>query len=95
MESFGQENLLLLMRYRFQCLLCPDRALVDDPSLGTDSQTIPREAAGMPSSAPSTLTIPAGTRVMMVLKSPLHTTLEQRAPGFILRCFIPVVQAIR
>jgi hypothetical protein len=31
------------------------------------------QVTGMPSSAPSTLTIPAGKRVTMVLKSPLHT----------------------
>lgn len=92
MESFGQENLLLLMRYRFQCLLCPDRALVHDPPLGADSQTISRETAGMPSSAPSTLTIPAGTRVMMVLKSPLHTTSGTAGSGIYLETLYPVVQ---
>ena len=49
---------------------------LDEPSLAADQplQTVSPETAGMPSSAPSTLTIPAGTRVMMVLKSPLHTT---------------------
>jgi hypothetical protein len=41
---------------------------------------------------PSTVTIPAGTRVMMVLKSPLHTTSGTAGSGLYLETFFPVVQ---
>lgn len=47
--------------------------------------------AGMPSSAPSTLTIPAGTRVMMILKSPLHTTSGTAGSGIYLETLFPVI----
>jgi hypothetical protein len=42
---------------------------------------------------PSTVTIPAGTRVMMVLKSPLHTTSGTAGSGLYLETLFPVVQA--
>jgi hypothetical protein len=42
--------------------------------------------------APSTVTIPAGTRVMMVLKSPLHTTSGTAGSGLYLETLFPVVQ---
>jgi hypothetical protein len=41
---------------------------------------------------PSTVTIPAGTRVMMVLKSPLHTTSGTAGSGLYLETLFPVVQ---
>ncbi len=43
--------------------------------------------------APSTVTIPAGTRVLMVLKSPLHTTSGTAGPGLYLETLYPVVQS--
>ena len=42
--------------------------------------------------APSTATIPAGTRVFMVLKSPLHTTSGTAGSGLYLETLYPVVQ---
>jgi hypothetical protein len=43
--------------------------------------------------APSTVTIPAGTRVLMVLKSPLHTTSGTAGSVFILKLSIPWCKA--
>lgn len=42
--------------------------------------------------APSTVTIPAGTRVLMVLKSPLHTTSGTAGSGLYLETLYSVVQ---
>jgi hypothetical protein len=42
--------------------------------------------------APSTVTIPSGTRVLMVLKSPLHTTSGTAGSGLYLETLYPVVQ---
>lgn len=42
--------------------------------------------------APSTVAIPAGTRVLMVLKSPLHTTSGTAGSGLYLETLYPVVQ---
>lgn len=42
--------------------------------------------------APSTVTIPAGTRVLMVLRSPLHTTSGTAGSGLYLETLYPVVQ---
>ena len=44
---------------------------------------------------PSTVTIPAGTRVLMVLKSPLHTTSGTAGSGLYLETLYPVVQGNR
>jgi type IV secretion system protein VirB10 len=44
------------------------------------------------STDPSTVTIPAGTRVLMVLKSPLHTTSGTAGSGLYLETLYPVVQ---
>ena len=44
---------------------------------------------------PSTVTIPAGTRVLMVLKSPLHTTSGTAGSGIYLETLYPVVQGNR
>ena len=41
---------------------------------------------------PSTVTIPAGTRVLMVLKSPLHTTSGTAGSGLYLETLYPIVQ---
>ncbi|HEY2116738.1 MAG TPA: hypothetical protein VGJ51_16705 [Candidatus Angelobacter sp.] len=41
---------------------------------------------------PSSVTIPAGTRVLMVLKSPLHTTSGTAGSGLYLETLYPVVQ---
>jgi len=45
--------------------------------------------------APSTVTIPAGTRVLMVLKSPLHTTSGTAGSGLYLETLYPVVEGNR
>jgi len=45
--------------------------------------------------APSTVTIPAGTRVMMVLESPLHTTSGTAGSGLYLETLFPVIQENR
>jgi hypothetical protein len=42
---------------------------------------------------PSTVTIPAGTRVLMVLKSPLHTISGTAGSGLYLETLYPVVQS--
>jgi type IV secretion system protein VirB10 len=44
---------------------------------------------------PSTVTIPAGTRVLMVLKSPLHTTSGTAGSGLYLETLYPVIQGNR
>src|SRR5689334_13441766 len=45
--------------------------------------------------APSTVTIPAGTRVLMVLKSPLHPTSGTAGSGLYLETLYPIVQGNR
>jgi hypothetical protein len=45
-----------------------------------------------PSTVASQVTIPAGTRVLMVLKSPLHTTSGTAGSGIYLETLYPVVQ---
>ena len=45
--------------------------------------------------APSTVTIPAGTRVLMVLKSPLHTTSGTAGSGLYLETLYPVIEGNR
>ncbi len=59
-------------------------------------QTILRDGSGIQAqtSTPSlaALTIPAGTRVMMVLKSPLHTTSGTPGSGLYLETLYPVIQ---
>ena len=66
---------------------------LDDPPIAgiQPPQIVSGPAAGMPSSAPSTLTVPAGTRVMMVLKSPLHTTSGTAGSGIYLETLFPVI----
>ena len=66
----------------------------DDIPLPADQPPpiVTQETAVMAPSAPSTLTIPAGTRVMMVLKSPLHTTSGTAGSGIYLETLYPVIQ---
>jgi hypothetical protein len=45
--------------------------------------------------SPSTVTIPAGTRVLMVLTSPLHTTSGTAGSGLYLETLYPVIQGNR
>jgi type IV secretion system protein VirB10 len=54
-----------------------------------ETSTLP---LGTMAPAPSTVTIPAGTRVLMVLKSPLHTTSGTARSGLYLETLYPVVQ---
>jgi hypothetical protein len=44
---------------------------------------------------PSTVTIPAGTRVLMVLMSPLHTTSGTAGSGIYLETIYPIIQGNR
>jgi type IV secretion system protein VirB10 len=44
-----------------------------------------------PAASPSTVTIPAGTRVLMVLMSPLHTTSGTAGSGIYLETLYPVI----
>jgi type IV secretion system protein VirB10 len=75
----------------------------DDPPAQSDPKTAPQDEPKVLSleamvpqvattTAPSTVTIPAGTRVMMVLKSPLHTTSGTAGSGLYLETLYPVVQ---
>jgi len=68
---------------------------LDDPrvqnSLIQITQTMAPQVAT--TTDPSTVTIPAGTRVMMVLKSPLHTTSGTAGSGLYLETLFPVVQS--
>lgn len=72
--------------------------LDDAPLLTSGPQTVAASAEALsPQSesmapAPSTVTIPAGTRVLMVLKSPLHTTSGTAGSGLYLETLYPVVQ---
>jgi type IV secretion system protein VirB10 len=70
---------------------------LDDPPAQTDlaSQTqVPETMAPQvaTTTSPSTVTIPVGTRVLMVLKSPLHTTSGTAGSGLYLETLYPVVQ---
>ncbi len=55
----------------------------------TETSTLP---LGTMVPAPSAVTIPAGTRVLMVLKSPLHTTSGTAGSGLYLETLYPIVQ---
>lgn len=75
---------------------------LDDPSAQTaDVQSAPPDQTQVlqtmapqvaTTTNPSTVTIPAGTRVLMVLKSPLHTTSGTAGSGLYLETLYPVVQ---
>ena len=59
------------------------------PATQSPEAMVPQVAT---TAAPSTVTIPAGTRVLMVLKSPLHTTSGTVGSGLYLETLYPVVQ---
>jgi hypothetical protein len=72
----------------------------DPPSLaGNQPVVAPAEAVNTLSQSmvpvPSTVTIPAGTRVLMVLKSPLHTTSGTAGSGLYLETLYPVIEGNR
>ena len=58
------------------------------PSLATSESMAPQ---AVNAAYPSTVTIPAGTRVMLVLKSPLHTTSGTAGSGIYLETLYPVI----
>lgn len=79
---------------------------LDDPPVQTSLQVSAQEETSMLSlgtmappvattTAPSTVTIPAGTRVLMVLKSPLHTTSGTAGSGLYLETLYPVIEGNR
>ena len=101
MKRFGSPQILLF----FITLLFSSAAFAqavpwfDDTPLPADQppQTVSADATTVSSletlaPAPSTVTIPAGTRVMMVLRSPLHTTSGTAGSGIYLETIYPVVQ---
>src|SRR5207342_3033075 len=63
--------------------------VVAQSAKATSEAMVPQVAT---TTAPSTVTIPAGTRVMMVLKSPLHTTSGTAGSGLYLETLYPVIQ---
>jgi len=64
---------------------------------GDGSQLAPQTVAPpvITVTEPSAVTIPAGTRVMMVLRSPLHTTSGTAGSGIYLETLFPVIQGDR
>ena len=69
----------------------PQNSLIESLSPNQITQTMAPQVAT--TTDPSTVTIPAGTRVMMVLKSPLHTTSGTAGSGLYLETLYPVVQS--
>ena len=76
----------------------------DPPAWSSTATSAPHDETQLPetmapqvatTTAPSTVTIPAGTRVLMVLKSPLHTTSGTAGSGLYLETLYPVVQGNR
>jgi len=95
MKVHGSRKRLLLMALLFSGAAFGQAAPWADTSSAFADQNplvVAPAAAGIPSSAPSTLTIPAGTRVMMVLESPLHTTSGTAGSGIYLETLYPVIQ---
>src|SRR5438270_6429592 len=101
MKRFGSPQILLF----FITLLFSSAAFAqavpwfDDAPLPADQppEAVSADATTVSSletlaPAPSTVTIPAGTRVMMVLRSPLHTTSGTAGSGIYLETIYPVVQ---
>ena len=73
--------------------------LDDPPAVNTRLQAVAQQVTSIlapgtmapqvaTTTAPSTVTIPAGTRVLMVLKSPLHTTSGTAGSGLYLETLI-------
>src|SRR5689334_19401451 len=86
-----------------QALPWLDNPRLDDPPAQTgqppaasleEASTLPLTMApgAATAASPSTVTIPAGTRVLMVLTSPLHTTSGTAGSGLYLETLYPVVQ---
>ena len=78
--------------------------LDEAPAQTSSAQNVPLEQTPLlqtmapqvaTTTAPSTVTIPAGTRVLMVLKSPLHTTSGTAGSGLYLETLYPVIQGNR
>lgn len=79
-----------------------DLPWLDEPPMQTSpAQNAPLDQTSLPQTMapqvatttdPSTVTIPAGTRVLMVLRSPLHTTSGTAGSGLYLETLYPVVQ---
>jgi type IV secretion system protein VirB10 len=102
---FASKKSFLLLAAMLFAKLAPAQAVpwFDDPPASSSPATIaPREKTQLietmapqvaTTTAPSTVTIPAGTRVLMVLKSPLHTTSGTAGSGLYLETLYPVVQA--
>src|SRR6476469_6782811 len=100
----GSKKSLLLLAAVMLAKLSSAQGLpwIDDPPTQTDlMQSSPPDQTPVlktmapqvaTTTAPSTVTIPAGTRVMMVLKSPLHTTSGTAGSGLYLETLHPVVQ---
>src|SRR6476646_4217665 len=100
----GSKKSLLLLAAVMLAKLSSAQGLpwIDDPPTQTDlMQSSPPDQTPVlktmapqvaTTTAPSTVTIPAGTRVMMVLKSPLHTTSGTAGSGLYLETLYPVVQ---
>jgi hypothetical protein len=87
MKGYGPRARLPLMALLFSGAAfgqAAPRAGASPVSADQNPLIVSRTAAGIPSSAPSTLTIPAGARVMMVLESPLHTTSGTAGSGIYL-----------
>lgn len=63
---------------------------IDQDQTALRNNPVPSAPASVASS--SALTIPAGTRVLMVLKSPLHTTSGTPGSGLYLETLYPVIQ---
>jgi type IV secretion system protein VirB10 len=71
----------------------------EQPSAQSNQQLLVQESsptqAGQDQGLPSSVTVPAGVRVMMVLTSPLHTTSGTEGSGIYLETLYPLVQGNR
>lgn len=64
----------------------------DDPQRGLNAKAPALPPGGETRSPSAGTTIPAGTRVLMTLKSPLHTTSGTEGSGLYLETLYPVIQ---
>src|ERR1051326_7066780 len=96
MKAYGSHTTLLLMALLLSGAAFGQAApwvdVFPESSAGQAPLIIAQTATEVPSSAPSTLTVPAGTRVMMVLESPLHTTSGTAGSGVYLGTPFPGIQ---
>jgi len=107
MIRLASKRISLLLAAMFFARLASAQAVpwFDDPPAQSSPATgVPQEETQVletmapqvaTTTAPSTVTIPAGTRVLMVLKSPLHTTSGTAGSGLYLETLYPVVQGNR